>query len=347
VREQIPSVSTVDKAAVGPGKYWAGQRHFEHFNARSVGEAVSLLSAFKERAKIIAGGVDLVGLMKNNVLTPDVLVNIKAIPELACITSDAEGVKIGALITINDIYQSTDIRNKYSALAEGAWLVASPQIRNMATVVGNLCQEVRCWYYRRSQDTGISFSCRRKGGRSCYAATGDNRYHAILGKNQCAAVCPSDLAPILMALEAKLDITSPGGDKTISLEELYTALGSTMKPDEMITGIRLPVLDVNTKQRFLKFRLRRTIDFALSSVAAVITTESGVVKRTRIVLGGVSPVPYRAVAAEEVLRGKELSETSAEEAAKAALKDAAPLSMNAYKIALTKALVKRTITEMR
>jgi len=264
---------------------------------------------------------------------------------MAYIKEDAEGLKIGPLTTIRDIEASPIIRDKYAILAEAAHSVAAPHIRKMATISGNLCQDVQCWYYRRSPITGRSFFCRRKGGELCYAVAGENAYHAIMGGNKCFAVCPSDMAPALLALGATLKIASPDGEKVVFLDEFYTALENILEPDEIITEIQVPAVSPGTKQRYLKFRLRKAIDFAISSVATVITTEAGRAASARIVLGGVAPMPYRALRAEDVLRGEVITENLAEIAAEAAVSEAVPLSMNAYKVPITKALVKRAIAE--
>jgi xanthine dehydrogenase YagS FAD-binding subunit len=315
----------------------------KHINARSIAEAAHVLAEYREKAQIIAGGVDLISLIKNEVIEPNVLVNIKTIPDLTYIKEDAEGLKIGALATLNDIETSPLITSQYTVLAEAAHSVAGPQIRNMGTIVGNLCQDVRCWYYRRSPVTGRDFFCYRKGGKRCYAVGGDNRYHAVIGGKKCYAVCPSDMAPALVALKTKLKIVSAAGERVMPLEEFYTPLGNTLKPDEIITELQVPALPAGSRQRYLKFRLRKTIDFALSSVAAVITVNDGVVSTAVIVLGGVAPIPYRAGASEETLHGEIITKAVAEAAAKAALVEAKPLSMNAYKLPIIKALVRKAI----
>jgi len=317
----------------------------EYIKAKTINEAISLLSEHKGEAKIIAGGTDLVRLMKNKVTRPKLLVNIKTVSDLKDITEDAKGLKIGVLTTIRDIESSPIIRDKYTVLAEAAHSVATPHIRNMATIVGDLCQDVQCWYYRRSPITGKSFFCHRKGGKLCYAVAGENAYHAIIGGNKCFAVCPSDMAIALLALGTTLKIASPDGEKTLPLDEFYTPLGNILKPDEIITGIRVPLVGSGTRQRYLKFRLRKAIDFAISSVATAITTEARRVSNVRIVLGGVAPMPYRAYKAEAVLKGELITEIVAEKAAEAAVSEAVPLSMNNYKVSLTRTLVKRAILE--
>ncbi len=319
--------------------------YIDHFDAKTIDEALFLLSKYKSEAKIIAGGTDLITLMKDRVLIPKVLVNIKTIPDLAYIKDDITGIKIGALTTVHEIETSPIIRGTYPMLAEAAHSVGAPQLRNMGTISGNICQDVRCWYYRRSPSTGKSFLSHRNGGKQCYAVAGENAYHAIIGGKKCFAVCPSDMAPALLALGAKVKVISPTGQREIPLEKVFAILGNTLKPNEVITEIQLPTPKPGTKQRYLKFRPRKAIDFAVSSVAAAITTSDGVVSNARIFLGAVAPTPYRAFRAEEIIKDKVMTESLAEKAAKAAVSEAVPLSKNAYKIALTEWLVSRVILD--
>ncbi len=317
----------------------------EHLNARTIDEAVFALNKYGKDAKIVAGGTDVVGLIKDRVIGPKVLVNIKTIPGLAGINEDIEGIRLGVLTTLRDIESSLMIREKYKILADAAHSVGSPQLRNMGTLGGNLCQDVRCWYYRRSRVTGKSFSCYRKGGKRCYAIAGENAEHAIIGGKKCFAVCPSDLATALLALNAQVRMVGPNNERTVPIENFYTVLGNIMKPNEMITEIWIPVREPNTKQRYSKFRLRKAIDFALSSVAVAITIKAGVVSNIRIAFGGVAPVPYRALKAEEILEGKIITESLVEQAVKAALSTASPLSKNSYKVVIMEKLAKRAIVE--
>jgi len=316
-------------------------KNFFHFDAKTVREATEILSRYSG-SKVIAGGTDLLGALKDSVypILPEVLVNIKTIPELNYIREDEAGLKIGALATLFNIETNPIVREKYPILAEAAHAVGSPAIRSMGTIGGNLCQHVRCWYYRSS---GNRFYCFRKGGAICYGVPGDNRYLAILGGKVCFAVCPSDTVPALVALGASAKIVGTKGERIVPLKEFFLVLGTVLAPDEILTEIQVPKPKAGTKQKFLKFALRKAIDFAISSVAAVITVEAGAVKESRIVLGGVAPTPYRATKAEDALKGKSISESVAEDAAKAAVADAMPLSMNAYKASITKALVKRAI----
>lgn len=315
---------------------------FKYFDAHTLDEAIS---ACKESSKIISGGTDCLGLLKNRVLTvyPEILVNISNIPGLGYIREDEGGLRIGALATLAAIADSPLVKEQYGVLAEAARSVASPQIRNMGTLGGNLCQETRCWYYRCPPATGKSYHCYRKGGRLCYALTGDNRYHAILGGKGCFSASPSDTATALRALEAEIKVKGPSGERAIPVEEFFTVKGNILKSDEILTEVRIPKPLPAAKQTYLKFRLRKALDFAIVSVALVLSVEHEECRQARIVLGAVAPAPVRATKAEELLVGHSLDAALAAEAAELAVAGALPLTMNAYKIEVTKALVKRAI----
>jgi len=327
-------------------RYWNKPAQPAYYAPKTVEEAVSLLEGYHGKAKIMAGGIDLLGLMKNEVLSPAVLVNIKNIPSLNAIQENPEGLKIGALVNIHDMERSSILRETYPLLHEIARSIGSPQIRNMATIGGNLCQEVRCWYYRRSPQTGISFICRRKKeGNPCYAMDGENENHAIFSESPCVAVSPSDMATGLSALGARIKTIRSKGERVIPIRDFYTPLGHILEPDEIITSVLVPRVQPATKQRFLKFRPRKAIDFSTVSVSSVITSVNGIIRNAKIVMGGVSPRPHEAVAAEKVLTGESITESVAEKAAGVAVKDAMPLSKNGFKMPLVKALVKRSILE--
>jgi xanthine dehydrogenase YagS FAD-binding subunit len=318
---------------------------FEHFNATSVDEALSLLKAYRGKARLIAGGTDLLAVLKDQIFEdyPKALINIKTIPGLDKIQENDEGLKIGALAKLADIALSTSVQNKYLALSQAAGAVASPEIRSMATLGGNLCQDVRCWYYRYPHPMGGRILCHRKGTGPCYAVKGDNRYHAIMGGKACFAVCPSDTAIALSALDARLTLVGPEGKRKLPIHELFTASGTTLGPDEILTEIQVPSPPQRSQQCFLKFTLRKPIDFAVVSVASLITVENGRCRDARIVLGAVAPTPVRAEGAEEAIKEKALDAKVAEDAARAAVSGARALTKNAYKIEITKVLVKRAI----
>jgi xanthine dehydrogenase YagS FAD-binding subunit len=318
---------------------------FTHHNARSIDEAITLLTKYKGKAKLNAGGTELLGVLKERSLPdyPKAIINIKTITGLDYIKEDETGLKIGALTKLAEVANSSTVKAKYKVLSEAAKSVATPLIRNMGTIGGNLAQDVRCWYYRYPSHIGGPIRCLRKGSGPCLAVTGDNRYHAIMGGKRCFAACPSDTAIALTALDATISIAGPEARRSILVQEFFTSLGTVLSPGEIVTEIQIPKPPDGARQNYLKFTLRKPVDFAIVSVASVITVERGVCVDARIALGAVAPTPMRATAAEEVLKGKPINEAAATEAAKAAVADAKPLSMNAYKVEITKTLVKRVL----
>jgi xanthine dehydrogenase YagS FAD-binding subunit len=321
-------------------------KSFNHVNAKTVDEAVKTLERYKGKAKLNAGGTDLIGVLKHRILPdwPEAIINIKTIPGLNKIKEDTEGLKVGALTKLSDIADSEVVRRKYKLLAEAAEAVATPQIRNMASVGGNLCQDVRCWYYRYPNYIGGRLICRRKGGKTCYAIEGDNRYHSIFGaSNGCVAVNPSDIAVALLALGAKIKIASPRGTRIIPIEDFFSSLRNVLKSDEMVTEVQVPHPSERARQTFLKFRSRQAIDFASVSVASVFTVNNGTCEEARIALGAVAPRPFRATAAENEIKGKVVNDAAAEVAAEAAVVDARPLNKNTYRVGIIKELVKRAL----
>lgn len=320
-------------------------KSFIHINARTVQEACRLLRQFDGKAVLQAGGTDLLSTLKGEGLSdyPEALINIKTISGFESIEADDQGLKIGAGIKLSRMVESSVLRERYKVLAEAAHTVASPQIRNMATLGGNLCQDVRCWYYRYPRHIGGPVQCARKGRGPCLAVTGDNRYHAILGGKKCFAVGPSDTAVALAALDGRLDVVGPDGERKVAVTDFFSPLAKALKKDEMIRSIEVPPPPAGARQSFLKFTLRKPIDFAIVSVAAVIDSEAGRCREARIALGALAPGPVRAYKAEAYLKGRPLNRETAGEAAEQALMDARPLSMNAYKIEIARTLVKRSI----
>jgi len=318
---------------------------FKHFNADSVDEALALLTEYDGKARVTAGGTDLLGVLKSEILAdyPEAVINLKTISGLDSIQADAAGIHIGALSRLADIADSPVIKKNCPALTLSIASVGSPELRNMGTIGGNLCQDTRCWYYRYPDKMGGRVSCYRKGKGPCHAIRGDNRYHAVLGGRKCYAVCPSDPAIALAALEAEVKTVRPAGERTIPLADFYGTLGPVLEPDELLTEIRIPAPAANAVQRFSKFRLRESVDFAVVSVATVLDVAEGVCRDARIVLGAVASMPYRAVAAEDVVRGGPLDESRIVQAAEAALRDAKPMSGNAYKVEIAKTLIRRML----
>lgn len=320
-------------------------KNFNHINVKTIDEAVILMKKYKGKSKLIAGGTDLLGELKDRVLLtyPETLVNIKTIHGLDYIKEEAGVLKIGALTRLQEIATSAVVKKRYDILAQAALSIGSPQIRSMGTIGGNLCQDVRCWYYRYPHQMGGRIMCRRKGSGSCLAVSGDNRYHAIMESKECFAVCPSDTAVALASLDANIKIAGPGYVRTIPTIEFYHSLGNDLKIGEMVTEIQVSQPPEMVRQTFLKFRLRDAIDFAIVSVASVVTVSGDAYEDARIVLGAVAPGPIRAVEAEQSIRGKAVNAAMAEAVSEIAMIGARPLSMNAYKVEITKTLIKRAI----
>lgn len=320
-------------------------KSFKHIDAKSIHEACKLLRGYKGKARLIAGGTDLLGILKDRILLeyPEALINIKTIPNLNYIKEDKNGLRIGALTLLSDIVKSPIIQQRYSVLAEASHEVATPQIRNMATLGGNLCQDVRCWYYRYPHQIGGRILCPRKGSGPCLALSGDNRYHAIFGGKRCFAVCPSDTAVALTALQGKIIITGEKGKRIVPVQEFFTPPGNVLDIGEIVTEIHVPKPSEKAKQTFLKFTLRKPIDFAIVSVASVIALQDGICKEATIALGAIAPSPLRAMKAERFLKGKNITPEIAFLASEEALKGAKPLSMNAYKIEQAKVLIQRAL----
>jgi xanthine dehydrogenase YagS FAD-binding subunit len=308
---------------------------FNHTNAKTLAEAKIALTGIK--AEIIAGGTDLIGRLKDNVLPiyPATVINIKTIPGLDSIKEEAGTLKIGATTKLADIAANPAINQKYTALAQAASRVATPHVRDMGTIGGNLAQLHRCWYFRKPENR---FNCIRKGGTTCYAMAGDNRYHSIFGAvNKCIAVHPSDVAPALIALNAKIVTTA----RTIEAESFFDVKvpGSTvLAAGEIITEIRVPTPPAGAKSAFLKFAIRKSIDFPIVNCAVLVGGGA-----PRIALNAVAPKPYRAVKAEAAITGKAINEATAEAAGAAAGEDAKPLAATKYKVQIAKTLVKRAL----
>lgn len=342
---QYNEAKEIERAYEWLRAYYNTSNRWEILRATTLDEAISLLEQHGDEAKIFAGGIDIMGLIKSKVYMPGVLVNITPVRKMQHMTVNAAGLSIGALTSIKDLERSPIVKQQYPLLFEAARSIASPHIRNMATIGGNLCQETRCWYYRRPPDTGISYDCRRKSKAGiCYAVDGENQYHGITGQAPCVSICPSDLATVFLAMDARLKVEGKEGSRTIGPKELYTKTGTTLKPGEVISFIKIPKIASEAKQCFLKFRRRKTIDFAIASVGAVIhLDEKKVVNDVRLAMGGVSYRPLRAHAAEKYLMGKTLTEKLAEKASEVAVSEFQPLSKNAYKVQIVRTLLKRAI----
>jgi len=319
---------------------------FEWVNAQSLDTLPALLSKKWDETPLLAGGTDLLDLLKERVIRPQRVVNLKTIPGLNAI-KNGNGLEIGALATIAEIAEHPSIQKSFAVLAEAAESIATPQLRNMATIGGNLCQRPRCWYFR-NQD----IVCLKKGGSKCFAAEGMNKYHCIFGGGPSYIVHPSDAAPALMALGASVQIAGATGKRSEPLEDFFELptdnlrRENVLEPNEVITAVSVPQPAAGTRSTYLKFREKQSLDFAIVSVAAVLQMEGNVCKKAGIVLGGVAPIPWRAGEAEAELAGKTLSAAVIEKAAAASVVRALPMKQNAYKIHLTRNMVKRTLERL-
>jgi len=312
---------------------------FEYASPATLQEAIALLGPKWGDAAVLAGGTDLISLMKDYVDTPKRVVNIKGIKELGGISKAATGLRIGALVTFDEMLASADLK-PYPAILAAVRGVSSPQIRNLGTVGGDLCQRPRCWYFRG----GFGLLARHEGKN--LAEEGDNRYHAIFGNGPARFVSASSLGPPLIALGARITVAGPAGNRTVAAEKFFVSPKSdsdreiAIKPNEIVTEVIVPVAGRNATY---EVRQKEALDCPLATASVVLRMKGSSVASARIVLGHVAPTPWVAAGAEKFLAGKSLTQDVAEEAGKAAAADAKPLSGNAYKVQLAKVAVKRAL----
>jgi len=317
---------------------------FEYARPKSTQEAIKLLTGAAGNALALAGGTDLISLMKDDVAIPKRLVSLQHVSELKGISFRGEsGLRLGAAVTLEELMENAEVRQNYPALVQAAEGVRSPQIRSTGTVGGDLCQRPRCWYYR----AGFGLLAVHKG--KPLVPDGDNRYHAILGNSGPAYfVSPSSLAPILIALDAKVRLHGTQGARGLSVQEFFVTpksdkdLEHALGPGEIVTEILVPNPG-NVKMAIYEVRQKEALDWPLAAAAVVLKLDGGSVQSARVVLGHVAPVPWPSPEAEEALKGKSLNEDVAWEAGQAALSKATPLSRNAYKVQLARVAVKRAI----
>ena len=322
---------------------------FELYEPTTVKEAVDLLTKLGSKAKVLAGGSDLVaGVMKDwvedaGMPLPGALIDVTTIPQLHGIKVDRTGATIGANTTLSEIVESSALTEQFPLLTQAAHSVASPLIRNYGTLGGNINQRPRCWFLR-----GEDFNCYKKGGDFCFSVGGDNRYHAIIGGELCYIVHPSDTATALLSLNAQAKIAGPGGDRVVPFDNYFTGpredvlRENILKPNELMVEVFIPTPAPGTKQSWMKLKNRQVYDFAIVSVAAAFTVENDMWKDGRIVLGGVAPVPYRATVVENQLKGKNIK-NSIKQAAAIIRTVARPMSSNAYKVDIAQNLLEQTV----
>lgn len=318
----------------------------ELYQPVQVEDALALASRLADRGWLLGGGQDTYGWIKDRAKRPEALIDLNGIESMRGIRETSDGIEIGALATLTEISSNPLIRDRYELLAKAASVVASPQIRNVGTIAGNVSQDVRCWYYRRGLD------CYRAGGNLCYADTPEaqNREHALFNASRCVAVTPSDTGPALVALEAQMVISREGGQRVVAAEDFFVgpAINITqttvMEPDEILTAVRIPAKWANADFYYEKVADRNVWDFALVSIAAVMRTEGGNIQDSRLVCGAVECTPRRLRSVEDAIQGQPRNQATADMVAGMASEGAQPLTHNHFKMPLMDSLVERALT---
>jgi len=320
---------------------------FTNANARSISDAVSLIARARQENRSVAiagGGSDLLGQMKERLVTPDLLVRLAAIKNLDTVRVTNPGVTIGGQMTLAALAANALIRGEFAVLAQAAEGVATPQIRNVATLAGNLCQRPWCWYYRNG------FKCLKNGGTTCYSVTGENEFHAIFGGGPSYIVHRSDTAPALVALDASFRIVGPSGERRVPAADFFTlptvnsARENVLADGEILAEIILPSRGrASIRSTYHKILDREAWTHAVVSAAVVMEMDKDVCRRARIVLGGVAPIPWRLPEVEAMLTGQRVTPELAAKAGEAAVTGARPLAKNGYKVPMVRAMVARTV----
>ncbi len=318
---------------------------FQLFQPASTEEALGVLDQYGAEAWVLAGGLDTWDWLKDRVKKPAAVVDLGGVESLREIRSTGDGLEIGAMATLREVIRHPDVVDQYSMLADSASQAASPQIQNQGTIGGNVIQDTRCWYYRDG------WSCYRAGGNICYAdtPTAMNREHAILGASRCVAVNPSDTAPVLVALDAEMVVRNSGGERVIPAQDFFIGPAvdimrmTALQPGDILTSIRIPSTFAGASFYFEKARDRAVWDFPLANVASAARVSNGTIEDIRIVANGVAPYPVRFVAAENAVRGQQVSEATAARAGDIAINGVRPLAHNGYKVTLLRNLVARSV----
>ena len=325
---------------------------FANANARDLQQAVTLMQQTHKDGKagsFVGGGSDLLALVKERIVSPDMLVNLKTIKgldQVTAISGGAGGVTIGGLMTLDNLSRHPLIRRQYAVLAEAAETVATPQIRNVGTIAGNISQRPWCWYFRNG------FPCYKNGGSTCFSATGENQFHAIFGGGPNYIVHPSDTAVALVALDAKFRLVSPSGERVLPAADFFAlpqqnpARENVLAAEEVVADIQLPAPRPSTRSTYHKVMDREAWTHAVVSAAIVLEMDQQVCRSAHVVLGGVAPIPWRLPEVERMLAGQRITENLAVSVAEKALEGAKPLARNGYKVPLTKGVVRRTLAEL-
>jgi xanthine dehydrogenase YagS FAD-binding subunit len=319
---------------------------FSYVNAANERDAVRALSADRDKTAPLAGGQDLLARMKDYIAQPDRVVNVKGALDATVAPMPGGGLKIGAAMRMVDLAGHADVMRLYPAVAQAAIEIGTPQIRNQGTVGGNLNQRPRCWYFRNEE-----FVCFKKGGNVCFSPAGENQFHAIFGSGPSFIVHPSSLAVPFVAYGATFRLFGPKGERMVPASEYFTMptlqnvqSENVLAPDELLTHVLLPAPGT-VKSGHYEVRYKTSHDWPIAFATVVLSMNGNTVRNARIVMGAVAPVPWRSQPAEAALAGKAINEETATAAAEAALRDARPLSQNAYKIQVAKTAVKRAILE--
>ena len=318
-------------------------------NPRDLRQAVTLAEQARaqgQQAMLAGGGSDLLGMVKERIVSPDVLIHLRAIKGMDQVTAAGGTVKIGGLITLDTLSRHPLILRDYAVLAEAAGSVATPQIRNAGTLAGNVCQRPWCWYFRNG------FPCFKAGGNTCFSFNGENQFHAIFGGGPSFIVHPSDTAVALLALDAKFHVLGPKGERTVAAADFFVlprqnaARENSLGDDEVLASIELPAARPGTRSAYHKVLDREAWTHAVVSAAIVLEMDKDTCRSARVVLGGVAPIPWRVPDAERLLNGQRVTPELAAKAAEVALAGATPLAKNAYKVPLTREIVQRTVVEV-
>jgi xanthine dehydrogenase YagS FAD-binding subunit len=321
---------------------------FANANPKTLQEAAAIARDAHRLGKAVSfagGGSDLITLVKERLVQPDIIINLKSTNDGA-ITAGVQGATIGGGATLDAISRHDALRSRYAVLAEAAETVATPQIRNVATIAGNVCQRPWCWYYRNS------FPCFKNGGSICFSVTGENEFHAIFGGGPSYIVHPSDTAVALMALDATFHIVGPSAPRESVAAEFFTlprpdaTRENTLANDEVVATISLPAPKSGTRSTYHKIMDREAWTHAVVSAAVVLEMSGDICQRAHVVLGGVAPIPWRLPEVEKLLSGQRITPALAAQAGELAIVGARPLEKNKYKLPLTKNLVKRTVMEL-
>ena len=317
--------------------------------ARDVGQAIQLSSNARQQGRAVSfagGGSDLLALVKERIVAPDVIVSLKRIQGLDRVSPEGNGLTIGGLITLDALSRDPAVRRQHAVLAEAAESVATPQIRNVGTLAGNLCQRPWCWYYRNG------FPCFKAGGNQCFSVAGENQFHAIFGGGPSYIVHPSDTAPALIALDAVFRIAGPSGERRVKAADFFVlprqnaSAENVLASDEVLTSVQIPAARAGTRSVYAKVLDREAWTHAVVSAAVVLQMDGPICRDARVVLGGVAPIPWRLPEVERALTGQPITEETAAKAGEMAIAGARPLAKNAYKLPLTKNLVRRTILDL-